>query len=310
MSQAHHSSQPALPPAEKLAGADTSGAIAFQGEPGAYSHKAAKRRFPDHQVLPCHSFDEALDAVSSGLAVAAMIPIENSTAGRVADIHMLLPDSGLYIVAEQFEPIRHALLALPEANPDAFTSAISHVQALGQCRRALMARGLDPISFADTAGAARYVKEKNDPSLLAIASELAADVYGLEVVARDLQDEGHNTTRFVVLGTEPLTRDYLLSLQRDGAPVPVMTSLTFEVKNVPAALFKALGGFATNGVNMTKLESYYDSESFTATEFYAEIAGMPGDPAVDRALDELLYHAKKMTILGSYPQARRRLENS
>ena len=169
---------------------------------------------------------------------------------------------------------------------------------------------MKPISFADTAGAARYVKETGDPSLLAIASELAADVYGLEIVARDLQDEGHNTTRFVVLGTSPLDRDYLLSLQRNGAPVPVMTSLTFEVKNVPAALFKALGGFATNGVNMTKLESYYDSESFTATEFYAEIAGMPGEAAVDRALDELTYHAKKMTILGSYPQARRRIVNA
>ena len=272
--------------------------IAFQGELGAYSHMACRAKFPDMQVLPCPSFDDALAAVIKDQAKYAMIPIENSTAGRVADIHMLLPGSGLFIIGEHFEAIRHCLLARPDASEEDLTSVKSHVQALGQCRKTLRSMQLTPLPFADTAGAAKHLSENGYNNVAAIASELAAEVYGLKVIKKDLQDEGHNTTRFVVLSKQKLDPHTI-----SGA---TMTSFTFEVRNIPAALYKALGGFATNGVNMTKLESYYDSDSFMASEFYVDIEGHEGEAHVARAMEELRFHAKRVRILGTYGQERAR----
>jgi prephenate dehydratase len=224
-----------------------------------------------------------------------MIPIENSLHGRVADMHFLLPESGLAIIDEYFLPIRYALMSADEAPP---VSALSHVQALGQCRHYLRARGIRPIVYADTAGAAALVAELREPGAAAIAPALAAELYDLRIHASHIEDSDDNMTRFVVLARAPRMPD-----PADG---PVMTSFLFEVKNVPAALYKAMGGFATNGVNMTKLESYQRGASFAATEFYADIEGMPGDPAVDRALEELAFHTKWVRLLGSYRQARPR----
>ncbi len=272
--------------------------IAFQGELGAYSHMACLAKFPDMEVLPCPSFEDALAATKNGLARLAMIPIENSTAGRVADIHILLPDSGLYIIGEHFETIRHCLLCHKGASEETLTRVTSHVQAIGQCRKNLRALGLERLPFADTAGSAKHVAEVGDPTLGAIASELAAEVHGLKILRKDFQDEGHNTTRFVVLSQTPVAVDEI-----EG---PVMTSFTFEVRNIPAALYKALGGFATNSVNMTKLESYYESDSFTATEFYADIEGHEGMENVHRAMEELRFHTKRVRILGTYGQERPR----
>lgn len=272
--------------------------IAFQGELGAYSHMACQAKFPDMDVLPCPSFEDALAAVQNGKARLAMIPIENSTAGRVADIHMLLPGSGLFIIDEHFEAIRHCLLGLSDSVDSDIKAVTSHVQALGQCRTTMRDMGLAPTPFADTAGSARHVSELGDKSLAAIASHLAAEVYGLRIIKADIQDQDHNTTRFVVLSREAGTVT--------AADRAVMTTFTFEVKNVPAALYKALGGFATNSVNMTKLESYYDSGSFTATEFFADIEGDMTMPNVARAMEELEFHSKRVTILGTYPQARSR----
>lgn len=272
--------------------------IAFQGELGAYSHMAANAKFPDMSVLPCKSFEDALAAVQNGDARLAMIPIENSTAGRVADIHILLPGSGLFIIGEHFEPIHHCLLAVQDATEETLTDVTSHVQALGQCRHNLRAMGLHREPFADTAGSAKHIAELGDTSIAAIASELAADVYGLKIIRKNLEDEGNNTTRFVVLSREPNTLETLSG--------ELMTSFTFEVKNVPAALYKALGGFATNMVNMTKLESYYESESFTATEFYADIVGHDGMENVVRAMEELEFHTKRVTLLGTYELERKR----
>lgn len=272
--------------------------IAFQGELGAYSHMACKACYPNMMVLPCPSFEDALAAVAKKKARLAMIPIENSTAGRVADIHTLLPGSGLFIIGEHFESIRHCLLATTEADETSLKTVTSHVQALGQCRKNLRAMGLTREPFADTAGSARYVAEQGDNSIAGIASELAAEVYGLKIIRRDLQDEGNNTTRFVILSRTSL--DYG---QIDG---PVMTSFTFEVRNIPAALYKALGGFATNSVNMTKLESYYESDSFKVSEFYADIVGHEGMANVARAMEELRFHTKRVRLLGTYPIARKR----
>ena len=270
--------------------------IAFQGEPGAYSHMAARAKFPDMDALPCPTFDEALEAVQKGDAQLAMIPIENSTAGRVADIHMLLPGSGLYIVGEHFLAVRHCLLATQGSVDTDLETVTSHVQALGQCRNTTRDMGLAAVPFIDTAGAAHHVADLGDKSVAAIASKLAAEVYGLRIVKENLQDEGHNTTRFVVLSRTPV--------QITDPAVPMMTSFTFEVKNIPAALYKALGGFATNSVNMTKLESYYESDSFTATEFYADIVGHEGMASVNRAMEELRFHAKRVRLLGTYPLER------
>ena len=279
--------------------AQPSRAVAFQGAPGANSHRAALEYAPDCLPLPCFAFEDALDAVTTGVADSAIIPIENSQHGRVADIHFLLPDSGLSIVAEHFMAIHHALMALPHADGTLgpFDAAYSHPQALGQSREFLRVRGIVPLSHADTAGAAAYVAERGDPTIAAIAPRLAAELYGLQIVEDRVEDSPDNTTRFVVLARQPLDPATL-------AGQPAMTTLVFEVKNTPAALYKALGGFATNGVNMTKLESYQQGASFAATMFFADITGAPGDPAVDRALEELAFHTKELRVLGSYRQAR------
>jgi prephenate dehydratase len=278
------------------AAVDPARAIAFQGSPGANSHRAATEARPDLLPLPCFSFEDALEAVKDGRAGHAIIPIENSQHGRVADIHFLLPESGLYIVGEYFMPIHHALMAL---GTGPFEAAYSHPQALGQSRRYLRERGIVPLSHADTAGAAAFVAERGDPNVAAIAPAIAADLYGLKIIEQNVEDSPDNMTRFVVLAREPLGADAL-------AGKPVMTTFVFEVKNIPAALYKALGGFATNGVNMTKLESYQIGASFSATMFYADIIGAPGNPAVDRALEECAFHSKELRILGTYEQARAR----
>lgn len=270
-------------------------AVAFQGAPGANSHIAVCEAFVDGLPLPCFSFEDAIDAVKEGRADRAMIPIENSLHGRVADIHFLLPESGLAVTGEHFLPIRYGLMGT--GSLDQVRQAMSHPQALGQCRHWLKARGIAPVAYPDTAGAAAVIAEMADPKIAALAPPGAAELYGLNLLETDLADAEHNMTRFVVLAREPL------ALPIAG---PVMTTFIFEVKNVSAALYKALGGFATNGVNMTKLESYQRGGSFAATEFYADIVGGPGDPAVDRALEELKFHSKWMRVLGTYPQARER----
>ena len=276
--------------------ADPARAIAFQGSPGANSHRAATEARPDSLPLPCFSFEDALEAVKDGRAGEAIIPIENSQHGRVADIHFLLPESGLHIVAEYFMPIHHALMALGSGP---FEAAYSHPQALGQSRHFLRERGIVPLSHADTAGAAAYVAERGDPSVAAIAPAIAAELYGLRIIEHNVEDSPDNMTRFVILAQAPLAPDALVGK-------PVLNTFIFEVKNIPAALYKALGGFATNGVNMTKLESYQQGTSFAATTFFADIIGAPGDPAVDRALEECAFHSKELRILGSYEQARTR----
>lgn len=276
-------------------------AMAFQGSPGANSHRAAGEAASECLPLPCFSFEDALESVKDGRAASAIIPIENSQNGRVADIHFLLPESELAIVGEHFMPITHALMAVP--HPDGslgpFEAAYSHPQALGQSRHFLRERGIVPLSHADTAGAAAYVAERGDPGVAAIAPLLAADLYGLTIVQDKVEDVADNMTRFVILAREKLNPATL-------AGETAMTTFIFEVKNIPAALYKAMGGFATNGVNMTKLESYQKGASFAATTFYADIIGAPGDPAVDRALEELAFHCKELRVLGSYRQARPR----
>ncbi len=279
------------------AAAEPARAVAFQGAPGAYSHQAVREAFPQALPLPCFTFEDAIEAVQAGAADCAVIPIENSLHGRVADIHFLLPESGLTITGEHFVRVRHCLLGVPGAAREAVTTAVSHPQALGQCRKRLREWAIVPEAYADTAAAAALVAEDRDPARAAVASRLAAELYGLDVLAEGIEDEAHNTTRFVVLA-------------RGGvAPppgTPVMTSLLFEVRSVPAALFKALGGFATNGVNLTKLESYLKGGAFAAAEFYADIEGDPADAAVARALDELRYHSEWVRVLGTYPMARGR----
>jgi prephenate dehydratase len=271
-------------------------AVAFQGAPGANSHRAAMEWAPECLPLPCFSFEDALEAVKHERAGSAIIPIENSQHGRVADIHFLLPESGLSIIGEHFLPIRYAVMATGEGP---FTAAYSHPQALGQTRHWLREHDIVPMTYPDTAGAAAFVKEQGDGAVCAIAPRIAADIYDLEVIAENVADASDNMTRFVILAREPLDPANL-----EGEPT--MTTFVFEVKNIPAALYKALGGFATNGVNMTKLESYQKGASFSATMFYADIVGAPGDPAVDRALEELAFHCKELRMLGTYRQARER----
>lgn len=280
----------------QAAKADPARAVALQGAPGCNSHRAALEYDADCLPLPCFSFEDALEAVKEGRADRAIIPIENSQHGRVADIHFLLPESGLSIVGEHFMSIHHALMALGDGP---FAAAYSHPQALGQSRHYLRERGIVPMAYADTAGAAALVREQGDPSACAIAPKLAAELYGLKVIEENVEDAADNTTRFVVLAREPLDPFELKGKQ-------AMTTFIFEVKNIPAALYKALGGFATNGVNMTKLESYQIGASFAATTFYADIEGAPGDPRVDLALQELAFHCKYVRPLGSYLQARAR----
>ena len=266
--------------------------IAFQGEPGANSHLAARDAYPRMEALACPTFEDALAAVKSGGAKLAMIPIENSVAGRVADIHHLLPDSGLYIVAEHFERVRHQLLTLPGVKLSGLKTVHSHIMALGQCRNAIRALKLKPVVEADTAGAARHLRETGDRTAAVIASKLAAEIYGLKVARADIEDAEHNTTRFVVLAAKPER-----VRASDG---PVVTSFVFRVRNVPAALYKALGGFATNGVNMTKLESYQLEGSFNATMFYADIEGHPDERPVKLAMEELAFFTSEVTVLGTY----------
>jgi len=267
--------------------------IAFQGEPGANSHIAIGDAHPSAEALPCATFEDALAAISSGEADLGMIPIENSVAGRVADIHHLLPQSGLYIVGEWFLPIRHQLVAVPGAKLEEIRTVESHVHALGQCRRIIRKFGLRPIVAGDTAGSARIVAERGDKSCAAISSRLAAKIYGLDILAEDIEDETHNTTRFVMLAREPRW-----AAQGSGA---LVTTFVFRVRNLPAALYKAMGGFATNGVNMTKLESYMVDGNFFATQFYADVDGHPEDRNLAFALDELKFFSREFRIVGVYP---------
>ncbi len=267
--------------------------IAFQGEPGANSHLAAREVYPDHEPLPCPTFEDAFAAIGSGEAALGMIPVENSVAGRVADIHHLMPDSGLHIIAEHFMPVRHQLLAPKGATIEHLETVESHVHALGQCRKMIRQLAIKPIVAADTAGSAREIAEAGDRTRAAIATRLAAEIYGLDVLAADIEDETHNTTRFIVL-----SRDASWAVNNDGS---VITTFLFRVRNVPAALYKALGGFATNGVNMTKLESYMIEGNFFATQFYADVEGHPEDRSLVFAFEELAFYSKEMKILGVYP---------
>lgn len=295
----HSYPAPALARVEQMvraAAADPAGAVAFQGAPGCNGHRAATEYAPGCLPLPCFSFEDALEAVKDGRAGRAIIPIENSQHGRVADIHFLLPESGLSIVGEHFMAIHHDLMAMGDGP---FKACYSHPQALGQSRFFLRERGIVPLAYADTAGAAAFVAEQGDPAACAIAPKIAAELYGLKIIAENVEDAADNMTRFVVLARAPLDPASL-------AGQTAMTTFVFEVKNIPAALYKALGGFATNGVNMTKLESYQKGASFAATRFYADIVGAPGDPAVDRALEELAFHCKELLVLGTYPQGRAR----
>ncbi len=269
------------------------GTIAFQGELGAYSHQACRDTYPDKEPLPCRTFEDAIEAVRSGAADLAMLPVENSTFGRVADIHHLLPSSGLHIIDEAFVRVRIALLAVPGTALDQVEEAMSHTMLLGQCRDFLSQHGIRRVTGADTAGSARMVAETGRPSLAALASELAGEIYGLDILARDIEDEGDNTTRFLVMSRTP-------DMSRRGDH-GMMTSFVFQVRNIPAALYKAMGGFATNGVNMTKLESYMVGGSFSATQFYADIEGHPEDTSVALALEELEYFTSHVKILGVYP---------
>ena len=279
--------------------------IAFQGEPGANSDMACQAVYPDHAPLPCPSFDDAFDAVRSGEADLAMIPIENTLAGRVADIHHLMPDSGLQIVGEYFMPIHFQLMALPGVQREEIKQVQSHVHALGQCRKYLRANGWKPIVAGDTAGAAREVSESGDRTLAALAPELAAGYYGLDILERDVEDSAQNVTRFVVL-SRPGIDETALWAGPNGAGGDgrgTITTFVFEVRNLPAALYKAMGGFATNGVNMTKLESYQIGGTFTATQFYADVEGHPLDTPLRLALEELAFFTRQVRILGVYPAA-------
>ncbi len=268
-------------------------AVAFQGAPGAYSHQAVREVAPEGLPLPCFSFEDALAAVQDGAAALAVIPVENSLHGRVADVHFLLPESGLFVTGEHYVKVEHCLLGAPGAALSDVREVISHPQALGQCRKRLRALGLRPTSFADTAAAAAAVGGGGDSTVAAIASRLAGELYGNSLLVEGLQDADHNRTRFLLLSRTP---------RGPGLPEgPVKTTLAFEVKNVPAALFKALGGFATNGINLTRLESHLRGGAFTAAEFLIDIEGRPSDAHVARALEELAFHSKWVRLLGSYP---------
>ena len=274
--------------------------IAYQGEPGANSHIACRNVYPDWDTLPCASFEDAFSAISDGTADLGMIPIENSIAGRVADIHHFLPQAGLHIIGEYFLPIHFQLLALPEADIKSLRSVYSHVHALGQCRKIIRELGLKPVVTGDTAGSAREVAEWKDPTRASLAPALAADIYGLKTLARDVEDEKHNTTRFIILSKTP-------QWAPQGTP-DIVTTFLFRVRNVPAALYKALGGFATNSVNMSKLESYMVDGEFAATQFLADVDGHPDDPAMRRALEELEFFSREVKILGAYPAQPFRME--
>ena len=266
--------------------------IVFQGERGAHSHMACLRHFREWEALPCPTFEEALERVAEGRAARAILPIENTIAGRVADLHHLLPETKLFVVGEHFLEIRHHLLARRGASLSDLRTAHSHAMALGQCRRAIRRLGLTPVAEADTAGAARAIGEGREPSRAAIASSLAAQIYDLQILKSDMEDVARNTTRFLLFAKE-----------RQDAPLDaphVITSLLFRVRNVPAALYKALGGFATNGVNMTRLESCQIAGEFAAAQFFADIEGHASSPAARLALEELRFYSADVRVLGSY----------
>jgi prephenate dehydratase len=267
--------------------------VVFQGEPGANSHLAIREAYPGSDAVPCATFEDAFAAIASGEVQLGMIPIENSVAGRVADIHHLMPESGLHIVAEHFMPVRHQLMAPRGATLKDIKTVESHVHALGQCRKVIRQLGIKPVVAADTAGSAREIAETGDKTRAAIATRLAAEIYKLDILAEDIEDESHNTTRFIVLARE--------SKWAKSGSGPVITTFLFRVRNVPAALYKTLGGFATNGVNMTKLESYMIEGNFFATQFYADVEGHPEDRNLVLAFEELSFYSKEMKILGVYP---------
>jgi prephenate dehydratase len=269
--------------------------IAFQGEPGANSHIACNEAYPGYEPLPCPTFEDALIAVRSGRAGLGMIPIDNSLAGRVADIHQLMPQSGLHIVAEWFLPVQHQLMAPAGASLKTIRTVESHVHALGQCRNIIRKLGVRAVVAADTAGAAREVSEAGDITRAALATTLAAEIYGLKILKRSVADARHNTTRFIVLAKKPKWAG--------RGEKRVVTTFVFRVRNIPAALYKALGGFATNGINMTKLESYMVNGSFAATQFYVDVQGHPKDRSLQLALEELQFVSQpnSLKILGVYP---------
>ena len=270
------------------------GRIAFQGELGANSHEACRSAFPELEPVPRATFEEAFEAVRTGDCQLGMIPVENSIAGRVADVHHLLPSSGLKIVGERFKPIHFQMMANPGVKLEDLKIVQSMAIALGQCRKTIRRLNLKTESVGDTAGAARQLSEHPDPARAAIAPALAADIYGLEILARDIEDEHHNTTRFLVMTADP----------KPAPPpftTPCITSFVFRVRNMPAALYKAMGGFATNGVNMTKLESYMENGAFTATFFYAEVDGRPEDRGLALAFEELSFFSERFEVLGVYP---------
>ena len=266
--------------------------VAFQGEPGAYAHLAAREVLPHAVAVPCPTFEDAAEAVRSGETDLCIIPVENSLMGRIADIHHLLPEAGLHIVGEHFLRIRHQLLGLKGAKLANLKRVFSQGPALAQCLKVIRTMKLKAENWHDTAGSAHHVAELKDPSIAAIASALAGELYGLEVLKANVEDESHNMTRFLIMAHEP-----------DDAPNKgkIITTFVFRVRNVPAALYKAMGGFATNGVNMTKLESYQLGGSFNATQFYADIEGHPQDRSVKLALEELAFFTSKLTVLGIYP---------
>src|ERR1700722_11603056 len=278
------------------------GIIAFQGVPGAYSDLACRVAYPDMTTLPCESFETAIDAVREGRAQLAMLPGENSLAGRVPDIPYLLPESGLFVIGEHFHRVEHCLLGVRGASIGDLKRAHSHTVALGQVRHSLRALGLTPVVQADTAGAAQLVAQWGRKEEAAIASSLAAEIYGLDILKANVEDAAHNTTRFYVMAPQPVTPD--------AATPNLMTTFVFRVRNVPAALYKALGGFATNGVNMTKLESYMLGGHFAATQFLCDVDGHPEQPGLRRALEELSFFSSEVRVLGVYPAAAFRLTQS
>ena len=267
--------------------------IAYQGERGANSHIACRDVFPNHEALPCKTFEDVFATVEAGQADLAMIPVENTLAGRVGDIHHLLPATTLHMIGEHFMRIRFQLLGIKGTQLSAIKTARSHIMALGQCRQYLRGHGISPVAAADTAGAARIVAERADPTIAAIAPSLAAEEYDLDILATDIEDAHHNTTRFVIMSPDPLDRR-----PEDGDSV---TAFLFQVRNIPSALYKALGGFATNGVNMTKLESYQIEGSFSASQFYAEIEGHPDERPVQLALEELGFFSSSLKVMGVFP---------
>lgn len=273
--------------------------IAFQGAPGAHSDLACREVFPGVETVPCKTFEDALSAVRDGAADLAMIPIDNTVAGRVADIHSLLPTSGLHIVGEHFRTIHHHLMVRPDGDESAIRTVHSHVHALSQCRAMIRRRGLTAVVSADTAGAAAELAAEGDTTQAAIASELAAEIYGLKIIERNVEDSDTNATRFVVMAPEPIHPNL-----DDG---PCVTTFVFRVRSVPASLYKALGGFATNGVNITKLESYISSRRFDVARFYMDIEGHPDQRPVRLAMEELGFFSREVKILGVYPASPLRL---